>query len=195
MPGRLAVFATLALAVSAFGLPIGGPAIMAAHADSGVAPSSPALTAPSPSPGDHNCTVTKGYWRNHPESWLRVTSIALGSVAYDQQQLIAILDQPVRGNGLVSLAHELIAAKLNLLLGAVPPPEVTAGIAQADSLIGALVVPPIGSGSLNTGQTSGLTRTLDSFNAGAIGPGHCPDSLGIVPGRTSTWGTLKAIYR
>ena len=42
-------------------------------------------------------------------------------------------------------------------------------------LIGALVVPPVGSGTLHPSQTSGLTDTLDAFNTGLIGPGACPE--------------------
>src|SRR4051812_12086632 len=52
------------------------------------------------------CTLTQGYWKNHPSAW-PVTSLTLGSVSYNQTQLLAILHKPVQGNGLVSLAHQL----------------------------------------------------------------------------------------
>ena len=47
-----------------------------------------------------------------------MTRLTLGTVTYSQAQLLAIFNTPVRGNGLISLAHQLIAAKLNILAGA-----------------------------------------------------------------------------
>jgi hypothetical protein len=40
-------------------------------------------------------------------------------------------------------------------------------------MIGALVVPPVGTGYLLPSQTSSLTSTLDAFNNGRLGPPHC----------------------
>lgn len=142
------------------------------------------------STSSQNCTYTQGYWKNHASAW-PVTSVTLGSVTYTQAQLLAIFSQPAAGNGLISLAHQLIAAKLNLAQGAVPTAAVTAAIASADALIGALVVPPVGSGSLAPSTTSGLTNTLDQFNNGATGPGHC----GSTPNAAPTWGSIKLLYR
>jgi hypothetical protein len=50
---------------------------------------------------------------------------------------------------------------------------IASAINDADALIGSLVVPPIGSGSLNPSATSTLIAALTSFNEGLIGPGHC----------------------
>jgi hypothetical protein len=136
-----------------------------------------------------NCTYTQGYWKNHEELWPS-TSVTLGSVVYTAAQADAILGQPVQGNGLVSLAHQLIAAKLNIDNGA-DPTAAAAAIASADALIGSLVVPPIGAGYIHPSQTSALTQTLDDYNNGLIGPGHC----GAVPVRETTWGSVKALYR
>ena len=61
-------------------------------------------------------------------------------------QLLQILDEPVRGNGLVPLAHQQIAAKLNVATGATTPGGVANDITSADILIGNLIVPPIGTG-------------------------------------------------
>lgn len=142
-----------------------------------------------------DCTVSLGYWTSHPESWSRLPSLALGSVTYTRAQLLAILREPARGNGLVSLAHQLIAAKLNALLGAIPTPAVSLAVHHADGLIGAQVVPPVGPGGLGPCTTRQLTLTLRNFNNGRLGPGHCPSDLQVVPALTTTWGTLKTIYR
>ena len=137
-----------------------------------------------------DCTYTQGFWKNHPGSW-PVASVTLGTVSYSAAQLLLIFGQPAAGNGLISMAHQLIATKLNIAQGATPPASVLAAIASADALIGIRVVPPIGAGSLTPASTSALTGTLDNFNQGITGPGHC----GTVPTRTSTWGGVKALYR
>jgi len=87
------------------------------------------------------------------------------------------LRRSVQGNGLVSLAHQLIAAKLNRATGASVPASVATAITNADAMIGGLVVPPVGSGFLSTSSTSSLTTTLDTYNNGDTpgGPPHCDD--------------------
>ena len=137
-----------------------------------------------------DCTYTQGFWKNHPGSW-PVASVTLGTVSYSAAQLLLIFGQPAAGNGLISMAHQLIATKLNIAQGATPPASVLAAIASADALIGNRVAPPIGAGSLTPASTSALTGTLDNFNQGITGPGHC----GTGPTRTSTWGGVKALYR
>ena len=136
-----------------------------------------------------NCTYTLGYWKNHTEVW-PVTSLTLGTVNYSAAQLLAILNQPAGGNKLVILAHQLIAAKLNIANGA-NPSAAAATIAAADALIGGLVVPPIGGDSLPTSPATSYSNLLDDFNNGLIGPGHC----GTTPATARTWGSVKAMYR
>ncbi len=136
-----------------------------------------------------NCTYTQGYWKNHPSAW-PVLSLTLGTVNYTQAQLLQILNQSVGGNGLISLAHQLIAAKLNVANGA-SSAAASATITAADAQIGSLVVPPIGSGYLAPSSTSSKTQILDDYNNGIIGPGHC----GSTTATPSTWGAVKSLYR
>jgi hypothetical protein len=125
------------------------------------------------------CTLTQGYWKTHgpiptgtnSNEW-PVTTLDLGSVTYTDLQLQSIFDTPAGGNGLIALAHQLIAAKLNIANGA-DGMAAAAAIAAADALIGGLVVPPVGSGFLSPATTSSLITTLTNYNEGAIGPGHC----------------------
>ena len=125
------------------------------------------------------CTFTQGYWKTHgpiptgnnSNEW-PVASLTLGNVSYTDLELQSIFDKPAAGNGLISLAHQLMAAKLNIANGA-DGTSVAAAIAAADALIGNLVIPPVGGGSLPSSATSSLTSTLDSFNNGLTGPGHC----------------------
>jgi hypothetical protein len=122
---------------------------------------------------DQGCTYSHGFWMNHSEAW-PVASLDLGSSSYDQAQLLSILKQPSQGNGLVILAHQLVAAKLNIANGA-DDTAVAATITASDALIGANVVPPVGSASVPPSTVEGLSQTLDQYNNGAIGPGHCQD--------------------
>jgi hypothetical protein len=126
-----------------------------------------------PCAGGSSCTYTQGYWRNHPTAW-PVTSLIIGTVTYQAAELMAILDTPAQGNGLVILAHQLIAAKLNIANGA-DPSAVQQTITDADAIIATLVIPPIGNGYLPPDQTTNLTETLTEYNEGTIGPGHCND--------------------
>ncbi len=119
------------------------------------------------------CTFTQGYWKNHASAW-PVSTLFLGTVSYNQSQLLSILKAPVKGNGLISLSHQLIAAKLNIANGA-SPSSIAATIISADTLIGSQVVPPVGSGFISPSTTSSLNDLLDQFNSGLIGPGHCRD--------------------
>jgi len=123
------------------------------------------------------CTYTMGYWKNHPNDW-PVDTLMLGSVQYSQMELLQIFRRPVKGNGLVSLAHQLIAAKLNVENGA-DPTDVQGYIDDADAMIGSLVVPPIGGGYLAPSSTGYLTHMLDQYNMGYIGPGHCDDMQSV----------------
>jgi cysteine-rich repeat protein len=111
---------------------------------------------------EDQCTFTQGYWKNHPEAW-PVMSLTLGGVMYTQQQLLDILDEPVVGNGALALAHQLIAAKLNVAFGA-PDDDIDDAIDDADALLAGLTLPPIGSGTLDPSVTSDLVEELDDFN-------------------------------
>ena len=133
--------------------------------------------------GGDGCTYTQGFWKTHgPTGCLNGNNtnewpaaalpMTLGTVQYTDLELCSILNKPAAGNGLISLAHQLIAAKLNLAKGA-NPTDAAAAIAAADALIGGLVVPPVGAGSLANAVTSALTDALTDYNEGATGPGHC----------------------
>ena len=142
-------------------------------------------------PAAQNCTFTLGYWKTHPAAW-PTTSLTLGSVNYTAAELQAILNTSPSGNGLIILAHQLIAAKLNILNGA-DGTVVNATIAAADAQIGALVVPPTGgsSDSLTPASVNSNSHILDDWNNGITGPGHCAET----PATPSTWGKIKSQYR
>jgi hypothetical protein len=81
----------------------------------------------------NKCPLSQGFWKNHPDAW-PVTSLALGSQIYPQAELLALFDTPPRGDASVILAHQLIAAKLDIGIGSDPTP-ISATIKDADSLL------------------------------------------------------------
>lgn len=159
-----------------------------------------------------DCTYSQGHYKTHGPAgcvtgnntnmW-PATSLTLGTVNYSATQLCSIFNKPAQGNGLTSLAHQLIAAKFNVLLFTGPTCEAAAtAIAQADALIGSKVVQPVGTGSIPPGQTGALTTTLTLFNTGGLVgcPSHCPSerpsgTSDYVPTEASSWGHLKSLYR
>jgi hypothetical protein len=162
---------------------------------------------PSAFSGNLNTTTltsecTQGFWKTHGPGACHSGNNAnvwpnscfpmlLGTVAYNQTQICSILNQNVGGNGLISLAHQLITAKLNGCSTSDLTP-IAATIAAADAQIGALVVPPVGAGFLSPASTSSKTETLDDYNNGLLGGvANCP-----TPVRASTtWGRIKVLYR
>jgi hypothetical protein len=120
-----------------------------------------------------------GYWKNHPEA-SPVPELQLGNVTYTQEQLLSIMHQPVRGNGLVSLAHHLITAKLNVANGA-DPSCIQQTIAYADALIGDLVVPPVGDGYLVPRDVNALKDTLEDYNEGHLCAPSCDNNGSPTP--------------
>lgn len=124
------------------------------------------------------CTSTQGYWKNHAWDWSSV-SLDLGGVTYSHAQALAILQSPSNGDASLILAHQLIAAKLNILVNGASSGSVSATVAAADAWLAANadadgtlpfgVSPASPAGS----QATPLANVLDQFNNGLIGPGHC----------------------
>lgn len=135
---------------------------------------------PTPKPGNQ-CSYTQGYWKTHgPDAkgnnkneW-NVSSLMLGNVSYTDQQLMSVFKTSVQGNGLISLAHQLIAAKLNIVEGT-DASSIQTIVTQSDALIGSKVIPPVGNGFLTPDEVSGLVEKLTQYNEGVLqgGPKHC----------------------
>src|SRR5439155_6041416 len=81
--------------------------------------------------------LSLGFWKNHPAAW-PVSTLTLGSQTYTQAELLTILSTPVgsgtKADASLILAHQLIAAKLNIANGSDPTP-VASTIADADALL------------------------------------------------------------
>jgi hypothetical protein len=139
------------------------------------------LSNPTRAEGDPwGCTVTQGFWKTHPDAWW-VESLSLGSVSYTKAQLLQILDEPVRGNGLISLAHQFIATLLNVAAGA-DGGEVQLSIWAANDLIGDQVVPPFANSQLHPRDTSAIAAVFAAFNEGSLFPEACENGPPPPPG-------------
>jgi hypothetical protein len=136
----------------------------------------PVTPTATPTATAAGCVLGHGYWTNHPGQW-PVTQLQLGNVTYNQQQLLSILHTVVRTNGLVSVAHQEIAAKLNIASDA-DPSCVAQTLANLDALIGELVVPPVGTGYLMPSATSSYVNTLTQYNEGLLCSPYCTEPLG-----------------
>ncbi len=135
------------------------------------------LDSPAPSGRVHaaaiapaNCTFSQGFWKNHPGDW-PVQQLTLGAVTFSKTEALALLKTPPRGDATITLAHQLIAAKLNVANGA-DPSAIASTLAEADAF---LTTNPVGSkpGGAARETASALTATLDDYNNGVVGPGHC----------------------
>jgi len=139
----------------------------------------PSVT-PTPTPTPAGCVFSQGFWKNHPQAW-PVTELQLGNTTYTQDQLLAILHQPVRGNGILILAHQEIAAKLNIANGA-DGSCIQQTLADADALIGNLVIPPIGNGYLRPRDAAPLAGILGDYNEGNLCAPSCESEGSPTPG-------------
>lgn len=121
--------------------------------------------------GDNGqCPKSQGYWKNHGANW-PVTSLTLGSQAYSQAELLALLNSEVSGDASLNLAHQLIAAKLNVAQGFSGDP-VSATIAQMDGILagypGSLPYSVAPSSAEGQVMVTGA-GILDSYNNGQLG--------------------------
>jgi hypothetical protein len=118
------------------------------------------------------CTRSAGYWLTHPRNW-PTHNLVIGGRSYNEALLLLVLDLPSKGSATISLAQQLIAAKLNIAAGASP---VAAPVGTADAIIGNL-----GPHLLQSCTKTPLpTRTIDSYedmleryNQGLSGPPAC----------------------
>jgi hypothetical protein len=86
----------------------------------------------------------------------------------------------VSGNGLVALAHQLIAAKLNIACNGSDDSCIRETVEHADALIDGLVIPPIGNGYLDPNVTAHDVMRMDDYNNGRMSCAtHCDDKRDV----------------
>jgi hypothetical protein len=128
------------------------------------------------------CTLTQGYWKTHSlrgpapydDAWLAIGAAGADTPFFSSGQTYyeVLWTPPSGGNVYYQLAHQYIAAKLNVLNGASAPSAVTTAIGKAESwFVGKTPSTPLTKAQKT--EASGLASILGSYNEGAIGPGHC----------------------
>lgn len=121
------------------------------------------------------CTRTLGYWKTHPEAW-PVDSIEVGGVVYSKADAIALMQTPPKGNRAISMFHQLVAAKLNVLVGN-NSSCIEVVIAAADAWLAENA--PQGGGKCGSAWDNGgsaLHTQLDDYNNGLLDCAeHCDD--------------------
>jgi hypothetical protein len=124
------------------------------------------------------CTYTQGYWKTHASAW-PVKSLTIGGVSYSEQQLLDLFNTAPAGDASIILAHQLIAALLNLANGAGASAAVQQTINDAQAWMVANRGSNVGlpyavyAGSAAGQQATALTQSLDDFNSGLAGTPHC----------------------
>lgn len=125
------------------------------------------------------CTLTQGYWKTHTGDWDNGEKyVDAGDTFYNSgKTYIQIMNTPpAGGNAYLQLAHQFIAASLNINgTSGSGVAAVDAALAGADAYFaGAAAGIPSPTGATRA-QLQGWASTLDQFNNGLIGPGHCDD--------------------
>lgn len=128
---------------------------------------------PPPCQVGPGCTYTQGYWKNHPEAWPEGYS----PDAYfflSGQTWMQVLGTKPEGNGYYILAHQYIAAVLNIANGASVPHGVQETINSASEWLNTNT-PSDCTGPGSCGLQKTWAGVLDSYNNGKYpgGPPHC----------------------
>jgi len=130
------------------------------------------------------CTLTQGYWKTHSKygpasydaTWDAKDGGDAGFLGTGLSYYEMLWTVPKGGNAYVILAHQYIAAELNVLNGASIPDEVLAAWNQAGGLLvkyqDDMSIPKKGKDRELAIQ---LYELLDDYNNGYIGPGHCSE--------------------
>ena len=131
-------------------------------------------------PPDEGCSLTQGYWKTHSKygpapydsTWALIgenTPFFISGKTWYQ----VINQPPAGGNAYYILAHQYIAARLNIAAGTGSTAAVNAALAGANTFFG-LYTPSSTLSATVRAQAIAYAGTLGDYNEGDIGPGHCP---------------------
>jgi hypothetical protein len=133
--------------------------------------------------GNGGCTLTQGYWKTHSTygpakkadpTWASVggpDAKFFGTSASWYQ----VFNTAPKGNAYYILAHQYMAAVLNTKNGASTTADVDAALTWAFDAFTANPSPTSAFWTTNKTTATGYATTLDNYNNGLIGPGHCSD--------------------
>ena len=162
-------------------------------------------------PCPQGCTLTQGYWKTHNDSFhggapTDPTWDLLGPLAEQTpfflsgQTYFQVFWTAPKGNAYYNLAHQYMAAQLNLLDGA-DGSAISTAFSQATALLNTYTPADIAklkgkAGNALRAQFISLAGILGSYNEGLIGPGHCDEDAGsTVNGALSTFASTTVTAR
>lgn len=120
------------------------------------------------------CTRTQGYWKTHASAWPAGQAPSAVFFSSGQTWLQVLWTAPSEGNVYYILAHQYIAATLNILSGAASTQEVNEALEWATNFFNTYKPTDTLSKTVRNQATS-YASLLDSYNNGTIGPGHCSE--------------------
>lgn len=133
--------------------------------------------------GGEGCTLTQGYWKTHSEhgpapyddNWENLADGADTAFFDSGMSYHDVLWTPPKGgNAYFTLAHQYIAAELNILNGA-DGEDITSEMDAAAALFAGQGPWDTTLSKPETKLAKSLASTLDNYNNGLIGPGHCSE--------------------
>ena len=126
------------------------------------------------------CTLTQGYWKTHSvlgpaahadDTWLLLPNGPNTTFYLSETSWYGVFWTAPQGNAYYNLAHQFMAAKLNVLAGASTTAAVDSALAAAHTFFSAYTPANWPKAQKNT--ILAHATTLDQYNNGVIGPGHC----------------------
>jgi len=142
------------------------------------------------------CSLTQGYWKTHsvhgpaPEDlrWYTLgdvdgdgTSEGADETFFAQKSgntktwYEVFQTNPAGGNVYYQLAHQYMAARLNIVNGASSTPAVDTAIYWAEHSFFPVFAPTASLPDAIAKKAGQYATVLDNYNNGLIGPGHCPE--------------------
>lgn len=118
------------------------------------------------------CTRTQGYWKNHADPSKKQYNSAWDNYlearfySSDMDYLTVLKTSPKGGDEYYILAHQFIAAELNVVSGASMPADVKAAWDAAEAYFKGETTP-------TRTEILAWATLLDDYNNGKVGPGHC----------------------
>ena len=145
---------------------------------------------------NHGCTLTLGYWKTHSaqgpapfdDNWNNAPNVYPGAPSGLAEQTPFYFSgqtwykvfwtPPAGGNAYYILAHQYMAAVLNILNGASSTSAVNSALTAATAYFNNVANTPSSALSLTKSARNtllGYATTLGNYNTGLIGPGHCTE--------------------
>lgn len=136
------------------------------------------------------CTLTQGYWKTHSvfgpapadDAWYLIGDKDLDTLSEGPGETFfksgktwyQVFWTPPAGNAYYNLAHQYMAAVLNIANGASSTPAVDSAILSATNFF-KTKLPTAALTKAQRAQLLSWASILDKYNNGLIGPGHCSE--------------------